>query len=854
MDPNHLPARAADRGRDPARPFDQASPTRPTAGDPALSIFEVLLKHKLAVIACTLLGLGLGALYLYLAPPFYRTQAEVYVEPTEAGRPNSPLSPRGVSAGLPSTHAALMISTPVLEAALQNPAVADSTLLAGSLDRVKRLRDALEVDSSQEAETVTIALTGNDPDEIAAVVNAVLQAYLTLQQPWLAAQSAAGGLSPLGGGGIMSDELTAARLSELSNQLTAAEVGASAAAARLAQGRQADGDVALLTQLVQQSGLTTDNIGLAELGYLRYERARVKMALDSLSDTFGPDHQQRKPIEREYRAVEREMRAFEESTGAAMLGMLSETHRQAQERRDELAAGLRSERSAAEADAELPVRVIEEARVPQVKAGPRKGRTLAIALVLGFVAGSLLAIGLELRQRDPSGATDADADALDPAADAPAADASAGEAPPNTLPARAGAAVAAPAFPVLGVVPEIPLGRRLASPDFDASASSIHQVRAVLQVHARQHGHAAYAFTSPRRGAGKTSVTIGVATSLALSGTRTLVVDCDLAGRIARGQRGRPAPAADPYGPISPDGSPSRGDSLDDIAVDQGYLADDDSRAVAAPADPAPGHDAPRLGVTGMLDGGTLDECAIAATVEGLSLLPAVAAETRHIGRMSDAFVRRVVEESRGRFDLVLFDTGPIPGSTEALLVTSQVDGVVLVVPEGEDPAALDRTLSYLKVVDATIVGTVFNRSVAAATAPANPRHNPAPAAEPVDLMVRDDDDAMLDADRALGSGILAAAVFSDADSGYANDRWTLATSGTDDVDDTPGHDAGSGPATDANPDADPGAAVPAVEALADRDDVSVFTGSVDELFARAGGSDDDGDATDLNGDGHHHG
>ena len=238
---------------------------------------------------------------------------------------------------------------------------------------------------------------------------------------------------------------------------------------------------------------------------------------------------------------------------------------------------------------------------------------------------------------------------------------------------------------MLGLVPEVPTGRRLTSPNFDATASSIHQIRAVLQVQAGSKNAKAFAFTSPRRGAGKTSVTIGVASSLAMSGTKTLVVDCDLAGRIARGQTGQPATAGsnDRFGPIDPEGSSPDNASLDNIVIEEGYVSDEDKTALDETRNA-------KVGVTGMLDGGTLDQCAVDATVPGLSLLPAVHAQTHHIGMMSDAFVRRLIEEAKGSYDLVLFDTGPVPGSVEALLVTSQVDGVVIVVPQGEARTAVD--------------------------------------------------------------------------------------------------------------------------------------------------------------------
>ena len=104
-----------------------------------------------------------------------------------------------------------------------------------------------------------------------------------------------------------------------------------------------------------------------------------------------------------------------------------------------------------------------------------------------------------------------------------------------------------------------------------------------------------------------------------------------------------------------------------------------------------------------------------------------------------------MIDASRDAYDLVIFDTGPVPGSVEALLVASQCDGVIVIVPQGEERRAMDRTMSYLKVVGAKVLGTVFNRVAPDGDAAGLPEGVSRPGAVP------------------LGSGILAAAVFSDA-------------------------------------------------------------------------------------------
>ena len=155
---------------------------------------------------------------------------------------------------------------------------------------------------------------------------------------------------------------------------------------------------------------------------------------------------------------------------------------------------------------------------------------------------------------------------------------------------------------------------------------------------------------------------------------------------------------------------------------------------------------------------------------------------------MSDQFIRDLLDQARDEFDLILFDTGPVPGSVEALLVTSQVDGVVIVIPHGETGQALDRMMSYLKVVSANIIGTVFNQAPkpgqsngAAAGQSASPASTNAPDPQGQDLHESSDasEDIGRDIDEAfddipLGSGILAAAVFADDNSGFESAGWEL--------------------------------------------------------------------------------
>ena len=279
-----------------------------------------------------------------------------------------------------------------------------------------------------------------------------------------------------------------------------------------------------------------------------------------------------------------------------------------------------------------------------------------------------------------------------------------------------------PAAPLYGSVPVVQRGgrgrRRLEDSD-ELTALAIHEIRAMLRIRARQDGGQAFAITSPSRGAGKTSLTVGLAHSLAMSGTRTLLVDCDLVGRMARDEDrdggggvewGR-CSSRERRGATGASGR-KRGEgelkrepqSLDEVMLQMGYLDADDAGLVLFA-------DEREVGLTGLLAGEALERCVVESRVANLSLLPALAVEGGHVGRMSGEFVRSLIEQARPGYDMILFDTGPIPGSVEGMLVASEVDGVVVVASRGESQRKFDRTLSHLRLVGATLTGTVFNRA-----------------------------------------------------------------------------------------------------------------------------------------------
>lgn len=739
---------------------------------PPRSLVEVLYARKWTVIFWALVGLGLGVLYNYYAPVKYESRAEIVVLRANPEAPASPLSSSGLSTGAPSTHAAMLLSTSVLEQALQNPEIANSSLFSAGEHPIDFLLKELKVSASDETETVSIRFVGENPKEAAELISAIIYAYFDQQGIPVRGMTPSDDDQPTAS--VIDEQVIASQLLFLSQQLSEAKIQADLARSRRDRAVAADRDINQLQQLLNESGGDAQTIGLVNLFTMSRQLTLLDQRLRSMPESWASGHRMRVQVQNEYDALAQQYALAESRVRMEAVAHMESIYHQAESHRADLETALERVQAKADMAKPSPVRVIDPPRVATKKTSPITVKSYGMGLFAGLFLGCCFAVRSELRN---------------PQSKANDASLASAEMPAGLVPVPANIMIDSQEhldqvetireLPMLGSVPNLRIGDRLTTPNFTSTASSMHQIRAVLQIQSHTKGTQSYAFTSPRRGAGKTSITIGVASSLAIAGTRTLVVDCDLAGRIVRGQVGRPADPGhiDPFGPIDREIGSSDNQSLDDIAVGQGYISDSPNGSSS------PAEQPPKVGVVGMLEGRSLEECVVKATVDGLSLLPASAAETHHIGLMSDAFIRDLLEQARDQFDLVLFDTGPVPGSVEALLVTSQSDGAIVVIPHGESSKALDRTMSYLKVVGAKVIGTVFNHSKP--TGPdsfeeaamdhgrdADPGRQQGDD-DPVHADQPDNMDDMMDG-VPMGSGILAAAVFADKDSVFGSEDWEL--------------------------------------------------------------------------------
>jgi capsular exopolysaccharide synthesis family protein len=213
---------------------------------------------------------------------------------------------------------------------------------------------------------------------------------------------------------------------------------------------------------------------------------------------------------------------------------------------------------------------------------------------------------------------------------------------------------------LLGILPNLP--DLLTDPDQAATAAHcVHQIRTILQITGHSLNRRVFTVTSGSPGDGKTSLTLALGLSFAASGSRTLLIDGDLVGG---GLTARLA-----------------------VTADHGVLEAMASRDIL-----------PLIRSTDVTD---------------LSLLPVGRAMGGYTGSIAPASVRRLIEEAKKHFDVVIIDTGPILGSIEASPMAVAADGVVLCVSRGQQRQLVDRAISHLHAIGARLSGVVFNRAQA---------------------------------------------------------------------------------------------------------------------------------------------
>jgi len=115
-------------------------------------------------------------------------------------------------------------------------------------------------------------------------------------------------------------------------------------------------------------------------------------------------------------------------------------------------------------------------------------------------------------------------------------------------------------------------------------------------------------------------------------------------------------------------------------------------------------------GMSTLIEGGELDDCARPTGVPGLSYVSSGRAGERPDELLSAPGLSKVMDDLSDAFDIVIVDSPPTVIVADARLLSRYVDGVVLVGRENSTPRSLMREgISGLQQVGASVFGVVLN-------------------------------------------------------------------------------------------------------------------------------------------------
>ena len=190
-------------------------------------------------------------------------------------------------------------------------------------------------------------------------------------------------------------------------------------------------------------------------------------------------------------------------------------------------------------------------------------------------------------------------------------------------------------------------------------AEAYRSLRTNLAFARARHELETIVVTSPGPSDGKSTTVANLATTFALQGQRTLVVDADLRRAVLDRTFGV-----------------NRSPGLSEVAAGMATFAD-----------------------------------AIQPTeVERLFVLASGAFPPNPSELLGSDAMRDVIAEAKSRFDVILFDSPPVLAVTDAAVLSTMVDGTILVVRAGSTAReAVRRTLAQLRAVHGRLLGGVMN-------------------------------------------------------------------------------------------------------------------------------------------------
>ncbi|MDZ7290467.1 MAG: polysaccharide biosynthesis tyrosine autokinase [candidate division KSB1 bacterium] len=118
-----------------------------------------------------------------------------------------------------------------------------------------------------------------------------------------------------------------------------------------------------------------------------------------------------------------------------------------------------------------------------------------------------------------------------------------------------------------------------------------------------------------------------------------------------------------------------------------------------------------RVGLSNVLVGrATIDEAVQNTEIENLYLMPCGTLPPNPSELLGSTAMHNALEEMKQKFDIILFDSPPIIAVTDAAVLSSQLDGVIIVIKSGQtDREAAFRAHTLLTNVKTRVLGALLN-------------------------------------------------------------------------------------------------------------------------------------------------
>ena len=106
-----------------------------------------------------------------------------------------------------------------------------------------------------------------------------------------------------------------------------------------------------------------------------------------------------------------------------------------------------------------------------------------------------------------------------------------------------------------------------------------------------------------------------------------------------------------------------------------------------------------------------LDDVTTKTNMRGLSIITSGTVQVRNpLGMFYSPKFERLLKEASEQYDLVIIDTSSLDVNADSSIITTKVDGTMLVVQLDDSAKALDRNIARLSSMGANIIITILNK------------------------------------------------------------------------------------------------------------------------------------------------